>query len=142
MHDTSHLSDLRVLFLHTFIVFIDWNICIDAQELANLSTLELINNDGSPSSQKLFALWNPTSYPETVGAVLFFLFSVSVKDMHNNMLFIYCSLALPNYRCQTKMAVTLQIKGQGDSWLDLYACEVYIMFLCCQHDIDNMSVMS
>ncbi|XP_043813361.1 uncharacterized ATP-dependent helicase YprA isoform X3 [Manihot esculenta] len=35
-------------------------------ELANLSTLELINNDGSPSSQKLFALWNPTSYPETV----------------------------------------------------------------------------
>ncbi|XP_020537574.1 uncharacterized ATP-dependent helicase YprA isoform X2 [Jatropha curcas] len=34
-------------------------------ELANLSTLELINNDGSPSSQKLFALWNPLSYPGT-----------------------------------------------------------------------------
>lgn len=31
------------------------------QELANLSTLELITNDGSPSSRKLFVLWNPTS---------------------------------------------------------------------------------
>ncbi|XP_022728829.1 uncharacterized protein LOC111284419 isoform X3 [Durio zibethinus] len=28
-------------------------------ELANLSTLELIENDGSPSSEKLFVLWNP-----------------------------------------------------------------------------------
>ncbi|XP_021674858.2 uncharacterized protein LOC110660749 isoform X3 [Hevea brasiliensis] len=35
-------------------------------ELANLSTLELINNDGSPSSQKFFALWNPMSCPGTV----------------------------------------------------------------------------
>ncbi|KAJ4838114.1 hypothetical protein Tsubulata_003438 [Turnera subulata] len=33
------------------------------QELANLSTLELIQNDGSPSSQKLFVLWNPVSSP-------------------------------------------------------------------------------
>ncbi|XP_065879088.1 uncharacterized protein [Euphorbia lathyris] len=30
-------------------------------ELANLSTLELINNDGSPSARKPFALWNPVS---------------------------------------------------------------------------------
>ncbi|XP_010546214.1 PREDICTED: uncharacterized protein LOC104818356 isoform X2 [Tarenaya hassleriana] len=30
-------------------------------ELANLSDLELIDNDGSHSSQKLFVLWNPTS---------------------------------------------------------------------------------
>ncbi|KAH9778306.1 UBQ helicase-c and DEAD-like helicase domain-containing protein [Citrus sinensis] len=30
-------------------------------ELANLSTLELIQNDGSPCAQKLFVLWNPTS---------------------------------------------------------------------------------
>ncbi|GKU95107.1 hypothetical protein SLEP1_g8507 [Rubroshorea leprosula] len=29
-------------------------------ELASLSTLELIENDGSPSSQKLFILWNPS----------------------------------------------------------------------------------
>ncbi|XP_050223034.1 uncharacterized protein LOC126673096 isoform X2 [Mercurialis annua] len=29
-------------------------------ELANLSTLELIDNDGSPSARKLFALWNPS----------------------------------------------------------------------------------
>ncbi|XP_015572042.2 uncharacterized ATP-dependent helicase YprA isoform X1 [Ricinus communis] len=28
-------------------------------ELANLSTLDLINIDGSPSTKKLFALWNP-----------------------------------------------------------------------------------
>ncbi|XVF11737.1 hypothetical protein REPUB_Repub08aG0053500 [Reevesia pubescens] len=28
-------------------------------ELANLSTLEVIENDGSPSSEKLFVLWNP-----------------------------------------------------------------------------------
>ncbi|OMO72725.1 hypothetical protein COLO4_27492 [Corchorus olitorius] len=28
-------------------------------ELANLSTLELIENDGSPSSEKVFVLWNP-----------------------------------------------------------------------------------
>ncbi|CAN0876969.1 ATP-dependent helicase HRQ1 [Linum grandiflorum] len=30
-------------------------------ELANLSTLELIQNDGSPSAEKLFVLWNPSS---------------------------------------------------------------------------------
>ncbi|KAJ4713250.1 ATP-dependent helicase [Melia azedarach] len=30
-------------------------------ELANLSALELINNDGSPSARKLFVLWNPSS---------------------------------------------------------------------------------
>ncbi|XP_024012105.1 uncharacterized protein LOC18018302 [Eutrema salsugineum] len=34
-------------------------------ELANLSELELIENDGSPSSQKLFVLWNPTIYPRS-----------------------------------------------------------------------------
>ncbi|KAL5818090.1 hypothetical protein ACOSQ3_026468 [Xanthoceras sorbifolium] len=35
-------------------------------ELANLSTLDLIKNDGSPSSQKLFVLWNPMSSLRTV----------------------------------------------------------------------------
>ncbi|CAN1796237.1 Uncharacterized ATP-dependent helicase YprA [Linum perenne] len=30
-------------------------------ELANLSTLELVQNDGSPSAEKLFVLWNPSS---------------------------------------------------------------------------------
>ncbi|KAM7279820.1 hypothetical protein ACFE04_006954 [Oxalis oulophora] len=35
-------------------------------ELANLSTLELITNDGSPSSQKLFVLWNPSVATRTV----------------------------------------------------------------------------
>ncbi|KAK1564744.1 hypothetical protein Q3G72_010528 [Acer saccharum] len=35
-------------------------------ELANLSTLDLIKNDGSPSSQKLFVLWNPISSLRTV----------------------------------------------------------------------------
>ncbi|KAL1196754.1 ATP-dependent DNA helicase Q-like 3 [Cardamine amara subsp. amara] len=32
-------------------------------ELANLSELELIENDGSPSSEKLFVLWNPSVLP-------------------------------------------------------------------------------
>lgn len=29
------------------------------QELSNLPTMELIQNDGSPSGSKLFVLWNP-----------------------------------------------------------------------------------
>ncbi|CAH2073576.1 unnamed protein product [Thlaspi arvense] len=33
-------------------------------ELANLNELELIENDGSPSSEKLFVLWNPTIFPK------------------------------------------------------------------------------
>ncbi|KAI4335871.1 hypothetical protein L6164_014474 [Bauhinia variegata] len=32
-------------------------------ELANLSTLELVKNDGSPSARKLFILWNPILRP-------------------------------------------------------------------------------
>ncbi|KAG6675366.1 hypothetical protein I3842_15G097700 [Carya illinoinensis] len=32
-------------------------------ELANLRTLELIQNDGSPSARKLFILWNPIACP-------------------------------------------------------------------------------
>ncbi|KAL6995021.1 hypothetical protein U1Q18_005155 [Sarracenia purpurea var. burkii] len=35
-------------------------------ELANLPTMELINNDGSPSGRKLFVLWNPPLYPKAV----------------------------------------------------------------------------
>ncbi|XP_057952391.1 uncharacterized protein LOC131146670 isoform X2 [Malania oleifera] len=35
-------------------------------ELANLSTLELIKNDGSPSASKLFVLWNPSLCLKTV----------------------------------------------------------------------------
>ncbi|CAI0556569.1 unnamed protein product [Linum tenue] len=38
-------------------------------ELANLSTLELIENDRSPSSEKQFILWNPSSL-KSVGALL------------------------------------------------------------------------
>ncbi|XWS37243.1 hypothetical protein CRYUN_Cryun19dG0026700 [Craigia yunnanensis] len=34
-------------------------------ELANLSTLELIENDGSPSAEKLFVLWNPALHLRT-----------------------------------------------------------------------------
>ncbi|WZZ22845.1 hypothetical protein YC2023_124232 [Brassica napus] len=34
-------------------------------ELANLSELELIKKDGSPSSKKLFVLWNPSASPTT-----------------------------------------------------------------------------
>ncbi|CAN7141561.1 unnamed protein product [Brassica rapa subsp. narinosa] len=34
-------------------------------ELANLSELELIEKDGSPSSKKLFVLWNPSANPTT-----------------------------------------------------------------------------
>ncbi|XP_031376686.1 uncharacterized protein LOC116192305 isoform X2 [Punica granatum] len=37
-----------------------------SMELANLSTLELIQNDGSPASQKLFVLWNSSLQPKTV----------------------------------------------------------------------------
>ncbi|THG06423.1 hypothetical protein TEA_000713 [Camellia sinensis var. sinensis] len=36
-----------------------------AMELANLPTMELIQNDGSPSGQKLFVLWNPPLCPKT-----------------------------------------------------------------------------
>ncbi|MBA0714483.1 hypothetical protein Golax_013454 [Gossypium laxum] len=36
-------------------------------ELANLSTLELIEKDGSPSSEKFFVLWNPVLPLRTVG---------------------------------------------------------------------------
>ncbi|XP_059453824.1 uncharacterized protein LOC132184275 isoform X1 [Corylus avellana] len=35
-------------------------------ELANLPTLELIQNDGSPSARKLFILWNPIACPKTL----------------------------------------------------------------------------
>ncbi|KAJ8772204.1 hypothetical protein K2173_027381 [Erythroxylum novogranatense] len=38
-------------------------------ELANLSTLELINNDGSPSAQKFFVLWNPSSCLKLVNPI-------------------------------------------------------------------------
>ncbi|KAG5536355.1 hypothetical protein RHGRI_023955 [Rhododendron griersonianum] len=37
-----------------------------AMELANLPTMELIQNDGSPSGRKLFVLWNPPLNPDTV----------------------------------------------------------------------------
>ncbi|XP_052179603.1 uncharacterized protein LOC127792955 [Diospyros lotus] len=37
-----------------------------AMELANLPTIELIQNDGSPSGRKLFVLWNPPLYEKTV----------------------------------------------------------------------------
>lgn len=48
--------------------FLDLNIIfVMLQELANLSTLELIENDGSPSSEKLFVLWNPALCLRTVG---------------------------------------------------------------------------
>ncbi|XP_054806101.1 uncharacterized protein LOC129308773 isoform X2 [Prosopis cineraria] len=33
-------------------------------ELANLSTVELVRNDGSPSARKLFILWNPILRPK------------------------------------------------------------------------------
>ncbi|KAF5177122.1 Atp-dependent helicase hrq1 [Thalictrum thalictroides] len=42
-----------------------------AMELAGLSTLDLIQNDGSPSGPKFFALWNPPIYWKTVGAFSF-----------------------------------------------------------------------
>lgn len=51
----------------------NWNESIlMLQELANLSTLELIKNDGSPSSQKHFVLWNPTPNTRTVGSLLIY----------------------------------------------------------------------
>ncbi|XP_061350533.1 uncharacterized protein LOC133295696 isoform X2 [Gastrolobium bilobum] len=37
-----------------------------SMELANLSTLELFQNDGSPSARKLFILWNPTLRPKAI----------------------------------------------------------------------------
>ncbi|GAV77746.1 DEAD domain-containing protein/Helicase_C domain-containing protein/DUF1998 domain-containing protein [Cephalotus follicularis] len=37
-------------------------------ELANLSTIELFKNDGSPSSHKLFVLWNPSLCQESVSS--------------------------------------------------------------------------
>ncbi|CAJ1975483.1 unnamed protein product [Sphenostylis stenocarpa] len=37
-----------------------------SQELANLSTLELFQNDGSPSTRKLFVLWNPALRPKAI----------------------------------------------------------------------------
>nr|KYP47965.1 Putative ATP-dependent helicase HRQ1 [Cajanus cajan] len=37
-----------------------------SMELANLSTLELFQNDGSPSARKLFVLWNPALRPKAI----------------------------------------------------------------------------
>lgn len=37
-----------------------------SQELANLPTVELFQNDGSPSARKLFILWNPALRPKAV----------------------------------------------------------------------------
>ncbi|ESW10374.1 hypothetical protein PHAVU_009G203700 [Phaseolus vulgaris] len=37
-----------------------------SMELANLSTLELFQNDGSPSTRKLFVLWNPALRPKAI----------------------------------------------------------------------------
>jgi len=37
-----------------------------SKELANLSTLELFQKDGSPSARKLFILWNPVLHPKAV----------------------------------------------------------------------------
>ncbi|XP_027339177.1 uncharacterized protein LOC113852955 isoform X2 [Abrus precatorius] len=37
-----------------------------SMELANLHTLELFQNDGSPSTRKLFVLWNPALRPKAI----------------------------------------------------------------------------
>lgn len=75
------------------------------QELANLSELELIENDGSPSSQKLFVLWNPFSCLKSVGVWQISWFSVSYNYMSR-----YCMspflLNLLDYRCGTELRMT------------------------------------
>ena len=43
--------------------------CVVIQELANLPAAKLVQNDGSPSSLKLFLLWNPPLCMKTVGAL-------------------------------------------------------------------------
>ncbi|KAF7838556.1 ATP-dependent helicase HRQ1 isoform A [Senna tora] len=40
------------------------NPCEHCTELANLPTVELVQNDGSPSTRKLFILWNPLLRPK------------------------------------------------------------------------------
>ncbi|KAK7328471.1 hypothetical protein VNO77_22578 [Canavalia gladiata] len=37
-----------------------------SMELANLHTLKLFQNDGSPSTRKLFVLWNPALHPKAI----------------------------------------------------------------------------
>ena len=54
-----NIAILLVILNHEFFVL---------QELANLSTLELIQNDGSPSTRKLFVLWNPILRPKSVSS--------------------------------------------------------------------------
>lgn len=51
------------------------------QELANLPTAELIEDDGSPSGLKLFMLWNPPLCLKTVRFCLSPLPNIHVKSV-------------------------------------------------------------
>lgn len=76
------------------------------QELSNLPTLELIQNDGSPSARKLFILWNPIVYAKTVRT------RVKSTIWSRN---IYLLANVTNYSCWRKIGavgilVSLQLK--------------------------------
>ncbi|CAH8312661.1 unnamed protein product [Eruca vesicaria subsp. sativa] len=73
-HTALILRRLRRLCSHVYGVSPSFIFCTatsanpreHCMELANLSELELIEKDGSPSSKKLFVLWSPTIRPTTV----------------------------------------------------------------------------
>jgi hypothetical protein len=70
------------------------------QELANLPTLELIQNDGSPSARKLFILWNTVACPKTVWVF------ATIRDLLRRSIFsrnMYFLLTLLKYSCWRKL---------------------------------------
>ncbi|PQP93687.1 putative ATP-dependent helicase YprA [Prunus yedoensis var. nudiflora] len=60
-------------------------------ELASLTTLELIQNDGSPAARKLFILWNPFVDQETV-----------VKNPNNIMKMVNLLMKVPTSKVQAR----------------------------------------
>lgn len=84
-----------------------WNFHV--QELANLPTLELFQNDGSPSARKLFILWNPILRPKDVSwnsfcEVIYSSYSVNWRHICTTLM-----LLLPYCRSWRKLSLQLVI---------------------------------
>lgn len=60
-----YIDALKIYFVPSYEIC-SYVLCMFLQELANLPTVEVIENDGSPSASKLFMLWNPPLCLKTV----------------------------------------------------------------------------